>query len=256
MLLFPELNIARPFLKWAGGKKQLIADIKISLPVGIAKKNNLTYIEPFVGSGAVMFWFLKEYSNVSNAIINDINPDLTTAYEVIKKEPDNLIRILSQFEKEYYSIKTELERQTLFLEKRAIFNLRNHSSLENTALLIFLNKTCFNGLYRVNSKNNFNVPFGKYDKPKICDANNIIADSQLLQKVTILNGDYESTLKHATQDSFFYFDPPYKPISKTSSSNAYSAECFDDVQQERLAKFCENLNNLGHSWLLSNSDLK
>ena len=119
-----------------------------------------------------------------------------------------------------------------------------------------MNRTCFNGLYRVNSKKEFNVPFGRYSNPKICDAENIEAVSALLQNVIILNGDYQETLQHAEKNSFFYFDPPYKPLNKTSSFNAYAAEVFNDEQQERLAGFCRKIDAEGHQWLLSNSDMK
>ncbi len=156
----------------------------------------------------------------------------------------------------YYSLPSEQDRRSFFLAKRDEFNSRHLSSLENTVLLIFLNRTCFNGLYRVNSKNHFNVPFGKYDKPKICDPETIMADSNILQRVTILNGDYRETLHHATKDSFFYFDPPYKPISKTSSFNSYAKNTFDDTEQVRLKHFCDELTTKGYKWLLSNSDPK
>lgn len=256
MNLFSEMIKAKPFLKWAGGKGQLLAAIEASLPKGLDQKKHLTYIEPFIGSGAVLFWFLKRFQNVKQAIINDINPDLYKAYNVIKSDPHSLIQALSALQEAYYKLKEETDRRSFFLERREAFNTRKENDLKNTALLIFLNRTCFNGLYRVNSKGRFNVPFGKYHQPKICDAATILADSQLLQKVTILTGDYEETLPYAGGNTFFYFDPPYKPISKTSSFNAYAAEAFDDGQQERLKDFCTKIDTLGFQWLLSNSDMK
>ena len=256
MNLFSEVIKAKPFLKWAGGKGQLLAAIEASLPKGLDQKKHLTYIEPFIGSGAVLFWFLKRFQNVKQAIINDINPDLYKAYNVIKNDPHSLIQALSALQEAYYKLKEETDRRSFFLERREAFNTRKENDLKNTALLIFLNRTCFNGLYRVNSKGRFNVPFGKYHQPKICDAATILADSQLLQKVTILTGDYEETLPYAGGNTFFYFDPPYKPISKTSSFNAYAAEAFDDGQQERLKDFCTKIDTLGFQWLLSNSDMK
>ena len=246
---------AKPFLKWAGGKGQLITSIEKALPKNINIKK-LTYIEPFIGSGAVMFWFLKTFVNTNKAIINDVNPDLVKAYIIIKEQPLALIELLKKIEKKYYKLQTEEDRRDFFLDKRSTFNARHLTALENTALLIFLNRTCFNGLYRVNSKNEFNVPFGRYNNPKICDEETIMADSALLQKVTILHGDYEETLKHATEHSFFYFDPPYKPISKTSSFNAYAKDSFDDKEQIRLKHFCDELTCRNYQWLLSNSDPK
>lgn len=247
---------SKPFLKWAGGKTQLLSDIEKALPKDLQKTSRLTYIEPFVGSGAVMFWFLKRFRNVHKAIINDINPNLTNAYQVIKNQPYDLIAILSEYQNQYNDLKLEEDRRKLFIDKRLEFNGDNVDILRNTALLIFLNKTCFNGLYRVNSKNIFNVPFGKYEKPNICDAETILANSKILQNVTILNGDYAETLYHAEENTFFYLDPPYKPLTKTASFTSYSSDIFDDRQQERLANFCRLLNAKNYSWLLSNSDIK
>ncbi|MBT3423622.1 MAG: Dam family site-specific DNA-(adenine-N6)-methyltransferase, partial [Bacteroidetes bacterium] len=123
-------------------------------------------------------------------------------------------------------------------------------------LFIFLNRTCFNGLYRVNRKNEFNVPIGSYKKPMICDEPNLLTVNSLLQKVEILNEDFEQTIFEAEENSFFYFDPPYKPLSQTSSFNSYTKDEFDDNEQIRLAKFCDKLDSLGHNWILSNSDVK
>ncbi|MFC4212784.1 DNA adenine methylase [Pedobacter lithocola] len=248
-------NLAKPFLKWAGGKTQLISAIEQHLPQHISAIKDLTYIEPFIGSGAVFFWFVQKY-NIKKAIINDINTDLINVYKVIKNKPEKLIEKLTQLEREYYALAFEEDRKNFFLEKRSEFNVKSDKEIDNAAFFIFLNRTCFNGLYRVNSKNLFNVPFGKYIKPKICDAQNLLATSKLLKNVTILNGDYTETAKHANKNSFFYFDPPYKPISKTSSFNAYAKDNFDDEQQNKLAAFTEQLTTKEHFWLLSNSDPK
>jgi DNA adenine methylase len=251
-----EIVQAKPFLKWAGGKTQLIPAIEAALPKAIRQKDNLTYIEPFIGSGAVMFWFLQQFPHVQKAVINDINPDLTRAYNIIKEQPLSLIDALSNIQDSYYALSSEEDRKSFFLEKREAFNARNLPALDSTALLMFLNRTCYNGLYRVNSKNRFNVPFGKHSNPKICDPATIIADSHILQKVIILNGDYRDTLQYATENTFFYFDPPYRPISQTASFNAYAKDVFDDAEQIRLRHFCEDLSNRGYQWLLSNSDPK
>ena len=255
-MLPQETCIAKPFLKWAGGKGQLIPAIEAALPNNLNTRKNLTYIEPFIGSGAVLFWFLQKFPDTKKAVFNDINPDLIKAYTTVKEKPFALIKKLEKIQKYYYKFISEADRKSYFLDKREQFNSRQVSALENTALFIFLNRTCFNGLYRVNSNNQFNVPFGKYDKPKICDAETILADSHLLQKVIILQGDYKETLQQATGDTFFYFDPPYKPISKTSSFNSYSKDVFDDTEQVRLKEFCDVLTARNYQWLLSNSDPK
>ncbi len=246
---------AKPFIKWVGGKTQLINEIEKVLPDHLLTSNNLTYIEPFVGGGAVLFWILQKYPNIKNAVINDINPDLTTAYRTIKKSPNDLISRLKQVQAEYLPLSEE-KRKEYFLAKRSLFNTKNLDAIENTALFIFLNRTCFNGLYRVNSKGLFNVPFGRYANPKICDEETILADSELLQKVEILTGDFNETINHIGEKSFFYLDPPYKPLSETSSFNSYTKEAFNDDEQIRLGNFCKQIDSLGHSFMLSNSDVK
>ncbi len=246
---------AKPFIKWVGGKTQLIESIEKALPENFATLNNVTYIEPFVGGGAVLFWILQQYPNITKAIINDINPDLTTAYKTIKDTPFELVEFLQTIQDEYLPLKEE-KRKEYYLNKRERFNTKKLDSVENTALFIFLNRTCFNGLYRVNSKGLFNVPFGQYANPKICDKQTIFADSEILQKVEILTGDFEETLKFASINSFFYFDPPYKPLSETSSFNSYTKESFNDFEQIRLSDFCKKVDLLGHNFILSNSDVK
>ncbi len=246
---------AKPFIKWVGGKTQLIESIANALPENFADIKNVTYIEPFVGGGAVLFWLLQQFPNITKAIINDINSDLTTAYKTIKKTPSELVRYLQIIQDEYLSLNDE-KRKEFYLSKRERFNTKLLDAVENTALLIFLNRTCFNGLYRVNSKGLFNVPFGRYANPKICDKQTIFADSEILQKVEISTGDFEETLKYAANNSFFYFDPPYKPLSETSSFNSYAKEDFNDNEQIRLGVFCKKVDSLGHNFILSNSDVK
>jgi DNA adenine methylase len=247
---------AKPFLKWAGGKTQLIEQIKKQIPRNI-KTNGFTYIEPFVGSGAVLFWILEEFPNLEKAIINDINQDLTNSYLTIKHNVADLIQILKKWETEYHSISENQEKKKkYYYEKRNLFNSRNSDQTTQSALFIFLNRTCFNGLYRVNRKNEFNVPIGSYKTPQICNEENLIAVSKVLQKVTILNGDFSETLKYADKNTFFYFDPPYKPLNETSSFNSYAKDEFNDSEQIRLKEFCEELDKKGHQWILSNSDVK
>ena len=247
---------AKPFLKWVGGKGQLLSSIEKSLPREVFTLSDLTYIEPFVGGGAMLFWALTNIKSIKKAVINDINPDLTNAYLTVRDNVDELIAELKHTQDEYYSLKAEEKRKEFFLAKRERFNIELLGKVENTALFIFLNRTCFNGLFRVNSKGSFNVPFGKYTNPTICDENTLLADSELLQKVEILTGDFEQTFSYGTENTLFYFDPPYKPLSQTSSFNSYSKEEFGDSEQIRLKRFCDKLNDKGYWWILSNSDVK
>ena len=249
-------NIAKPFVKWAGGKTQLLNEIDKVIPEYI-KQKRFTYIEPFVGGGAVLFWILQKYPDIEQAVINDINTDLTNSYQTIKENVDDLISILQEWEEKYHSLKDKPEiKKEYYYSKRELFNSRTSDKTTQTALFIFLNRTCFNGLYRVNRKNEFNVPIGSYKTPMICDEDNLRAVNQVLQKVIILNSDFEETLKYAKQETLFYFDPPYKPLSNTSSFNSYAKDEFDDNEQIRLAKFCEKIDLLGFNWILSNSDVK
>ncbi len=245
---------AKPFIKWVGGKTQLLDTIETNLPADFAQRMD-TYIEPFVGGGAVLFWLLQKYPNIKTVIINDINPDLTTTYEVVRDFPNELVATLSQIQSEYIPLNEE-NRKEYYLTKRDLFNTKSLDNVQTAALFIFLNRTCFNGLYRVNSKGLFNVPFGRYANPKICDAETIFADSELLQRVTILTGDFAATQAYITPTTFVYLDPPYKPLSETSSFNSYAKETFDDAEQIRLQQFCDGINATGADFILSNSDVK
>lgn len=248
--------IAKPFLKWAGGKTQLIKDIELLLPKDLIK-TNFTYIEPFVGSGAVLFWMLDNFPKMEKVVINDVNEDLINTYKTIANNPKELISILEILQNEFHALEgNEENKKIYYYEKRAFYNTRKEEQIGQAALFIFLNRTCFNGLYRVNRKNEYNVPMGAYKKPTICDTENILAVSKALQKVEILNGDFEQTLEYANSNSLFYFDPPYKPLSNTSSFNSYSKYEFDDNEQIRLKDFCSKVDILNHTWILSNSDLK
>jgi DNA adenine methylase len=248
-------HIAKPFVKWVGGKTQLINDIEKLLPKDFSLQKDLTYIEPFVGGGAILFWILQKYPNIKKAIINDINSNLTSTYTIIKDKPNKLISALKDIENTYCTL-DESKRKDYFLIQRQRFNKERLSKIENSALFIFLNRTCFNGLYRENSKGEFNVPFGKYKNPLICDEETILKDSSLLQKVDILTGDFEKTLSFANENTFFYLDPPYKPITTTSSFTSYSKETFNDNEQIRLGEFCNKISSLKSNFILSNSDVK
>ncbi len=255
MRMFEDMTQARPFIKWVGGKTQLLDEVRKSLPRDFAMNQHITYVEPFVGGGAVLFWILQAYPNIERAVINDINPELICTYRVIKNNVEDLITELSSIQYEYIPKDAEA-RKTYFMEKRAAFNKKQNSLIETAALFIFLNRTCFNGLYRVNSKGEFNVPHGKYASPRICDANNLRACSKVLQRVEILCGDFEKTGCYAGPNTLFYFDPPYKPITETSSFTSYSKEGFDDKEQLRLRDFCDLISKKKSLFVASNSDPK
>jgi DNA adenine methylase len=248
--------IAKPFLKWAGGKTQLIAEIEKSLPENVVK-NKFTYIEPFVGSGAVMFWMLNNLPTLEKAVINDINQDLINTYRTIASNPKELISILDVLQREFHELEgNEDNKKEYYYKKRTLYNLRTLDKLAQSALFIFINRTCFNGLYRVNRNNEYNVPMGGYKRPTICDKENILAVSEILKRVEILCGDFEQTLNYASNNTLFYFDPPYKPLSNTSSFNSYAKDEFNDSEQIRLSNFCNKIDKLDHHWILSNSDVK
>lgn len=245
---------AKPFIKWVGGKGQLIEQLDELLPSGLEKHSSLTYCEPFVGGGAMLFHVLGKYTNITHAVINDLNKDLITTYKVVRDHADELILELNDLQERYYACGNEEQRKEMFLQKREQYNGRSCNDVELAALFIFLNRTCFNGMYRVNSKGQYNVPFGKAKKPQICDEATIRADSKLLRKVELLSGDFECVEDKVSGSAFFYFDPPYRPLTQTSSFTAYSKEGFGDDQQRRLATFCRRLDKKGYQWLLSNSD--
>lgn len=247
---------AKPFIKWVGGKTQLIEQLETQLPADMDNWEDVTYIEPFVGGGAMLFYMLQHYSNIKHAVINDINPDLASCYRTVRDTPMELIGSLKNIENAYLALQTEEERKKFFMEVRDRYNEKNLNPIENTTMFFFLNRTCFNGLYRVNKKGLFNVPFGKYKNPTICDPDTIIKDSKLLQCVEILNGDFETTFKYAHGNTLFYFDPPYRPLSDTSSFNDYAKEAFNDDEQIRLKEYCDRINKAGFHFMLSNSDCK
>ncbi len=258
MIQLNTKNLAKPFIKWVGGKGQLLQQLEKQLPTDLHEEE-FTYIEPFVGGGAMLFYMLHNFMNIKQVVINDINRNLTEAYKVIKQEPEGLVYRLKHIEQQYLNITTEDGRKIFYLEMRRRFNEEVLSSLDKSAILIFLNRTCFNGLYRENTKGKFNVPFGRYANPTICNAEVIYTDSELLNRfdVQILNGDFKDTAKaiDKTGLTFFYFDPPYRPLSATSSFNSYVKEDFNDDSQRELADFCRKLDRKENvRWMLSNSD--
>ncbi len=245
---------AKPFIKWVGGKSQLIEQLEALLPADFDKKGDVTYMEPFVGGGAMLFHMLQTHKNIKRAVINDINPDLITCYQTVRDRPNDLIRSLASLQEEYYSVTSEEAKKAYYLRMRDRFNAKPADPIENTTLFFFLNRTCFNGLYRVNKAGKFNVPCGRYERPLICDADTLYADSRLLQRVTILTGDFEQTFDYIDGNTFFYFDPPYRPLSDTSSFNDYAKEAFNDEAQIRLKRFCDRLQHAAIPFMLSNSD--
>ena len=252
-----EERTVRPFLKWAGGKGQLLNEIKQYYPL---LDNNITkYVEPFVGGGAVLFDILNNF-NIKEIYINDVNEELINTYRVIKENINELINVLKLYQSEYIPLDTE-KRKFYYTEKRKRFNelkikKSKKENIEKAALMIFLNKTCFNGLYRVNKSGCFNVPMGSYKNPLICDENNLRAVSEKLQKVTIICGDYTKLINLINENTFVYFDPPYRPLPNTASFTSYTENSFDDKKQIELSNFINEIHKKGAKILLSNSDPK
>ena len=253
--------VAKPFLKWAGGKGKLIQQLEQFLPQSLKDGLIRRYIEPFIGGGAFFFYLASQYK-IEEFFISDLNTELIIAYETIQQNVEDLISCLEVIQTQYWSFSEE-QRKEYFYQTRATFNTRrkqinyqNYNSdwLEKTSQLIFLNRTCFNGLYRVNSKGDFNVPMGRYKRPTICDANNLRAVARILQKTQIYHGDFSECEKFVNQDSFVYFDPPYRPISKTANFTAYSQQVFNDEEQLRLRNFFRLLDSKRAVLMLSNSD--
>ncbi len=241
---------ARPFVKWVGGKKQLLPEIRKRYPPVIEK-----YCEPFVGGGAVLFDVLSFFSP-KEVLINDINPELINTYRCVKECTDELIEALAEIQSEYYVSK---DQKGYYLEKRVRFNSlieNKENTVEKAALFIMLNKTCFNGLYRVNSHSLFNVPFNYSKKPLICDEENIRACGKLLKNTKITLGDYSGTEDFIDEKTFVYIDPPYRPLTASSNFTSYNESGFTDKEQIELGHFIDNISKKGASVLLSNSDPK
>ena len=248
-------GIAKPFLKWAGGKGQLINTFDEMFPNELKEGKIKTYIEPFVGGGAVLFHILQNY-DIEKAYINDINKELINCYRCIKADVNEVIKQLKVLEKEYLSCD---DRTKYFYNVRDRYNdihLNGHYDFEKCADFIFLNHTCFNGLYRVNKNGKFNVPHGKYKNPLICDKNNLLLCSKLLQKVEISFGSYEQVLSNAGASTFVYFDPPYRPLALNNSFVSYDKSGFDDNDQIELAENFKDLDKKDCLLMLSNSDPK
>lgn len=256
-------RIVKPFLKWAGGKSKLLEQLDQNFPKELINGSIKRYIEPFIGSGAV-FLHIAQLYKVDDFFISDINPELVLAYKTIQKEVEYLIEVLLNIQIKYLSLDQD-ERNKYFYQTRSTFNSRrnqinfhiyNKDWVERTAQIIFLNRTCFNGLFRVNSQGAFNVPVGRYKNPTICDKENLRAVSQILQKTQIQQGDFTECEKFVNKQTLVYFDPPYRPISKTASFTSYSQSSFNGYDQLRLRDFFRLLDRQGGKLILSNSDPK
>ncbi len=247
----------KPFLKWAGGKGQLLSEIEKYYP--FSDSHITKYAEPFVGGGAVLFDVIGRY-DLEAVYISDINADLINAYTAVRDNIDRLIERLSAMQDEYLPMDTD-NRKVYYMENRKQFNETKaiptvENAIDRAALLIFLNKTCFNGLYRVNRKGFYNVPMGAYKNPMICDEENLRAVSHKLQGVKIVCGDYKKSAEFVDNHTFVYFDPPYRPLTETSSFTAYTEDCFNDEKQRELARFVGSMNSAGAKIVVSNSDPK
>jgi len=254
--------MAKPFIKWAGGKSQLLKYIEEHLPPELIQGQVKQYVEPFLGGGAVYFALSEKYK-IKTAYLSDINNDLILVYNVIQQKPEYLLNFLKQFQYEYDNTIQE-KRNLLFLSVRERFNTQrfeinyqkfSENWIPRAAQFIFLNKTCFNGLFRLNLKGEFNVPYGKYKTTAILDEENILSASSILQNATIAQSKYTDCYNKINQNTFVYFDPPYRPISSTSCFTSYTGNVFCDEQQIELANFYHKIDReKGAKLMLSNSD--
>jgi DNA adenine methylase len=243
-----ETQKARPFLKWAGGKTQLLDEIDIRLPNKEIESGQIdTYVEPFVGGGALFFHITQKYPQFQRFLLFDVNQDLVNCYNAIKDDVVSVVAELQKLEKRYLRA-NETAHRDMFYHIRDEFNKDR-----SPAKLIFLNKTCYNGLYRVNRNNEFNVPFGGYKNPTICDEENLGAASTVLQNAEVIAADFEESEQYINKHCFVYLDPPYRPISPTASFTSYAKGNFSEADQIRLSEFCRLVNENGAKFLLSNS---
>ncbi len=253
----------KPFLKWAGGKTQLLKQIDCYLPIEL--KNGLIdeYCEPFIGGGALYFYIVGRYA-IQKAYLSDINEELILTYKVIQREVESLIECLTLISEKYMNLSLK-SRRNYFHEIRTDFNAQrlkvDHKKyseywVQRASQFIFLNKTAYNGLFRVNSSGEFNVPFGRYQNPRILDERNLRNVSKAFSRADINTADFSELQPKHPESSFVYLDPPYRPISKTANFTSYNRARFTDKEQVRLAKYFEELDLLGCKLMLSNSDPK
>lgn len=256
-----KLHPAKPFLKWAGSKRQLLNHFNKLYPQKLKEGAIQNYYEPFLGSGAVFFDIAQRYQ-IEHACLCDVNEDLVLTYKMVQLHVSALTAALYQHQEKYLPL-DKAARLTYFYDQRTRFNMQRfdkgidkniRKQIARAARLIFLNRTCFNGLFRVNAKGAFNTPAGDYIKPAICDEQNLLAVSGLLKNVTIKKADFTNVLEAVKPASFVYFDPPYRPLSRSASFTAYSKSAFTDVQQAKLAEVYKELSKKGAAVMLSNSD--
>ena len=247
----------KPFIKWVGGKGQLLPEISKLYPAELGKNIN-KYAEIFIGGGAVLFDILSNYK-LDEVYISDKNLELINTYKTIRDNVDILIKSLKEMEEKYVPMNNE-DRKVYYYERRAEYNNLKINIEENNirkaALFIFLNKTCFNGLYRVNKKGEYNVPMGAYKNPKICDEENLKNVSLALKNVKIIYADYRESKDFIDNKTFVYIDPPYRPLNITSSFTSYTENDFSDKEQIELANYIDSLNEKGAKVVISNSDPK
>lgn len=255
---------AKPILKWAGGKAKLIPIMELRYPKELNNGTIKTYVEAFIGGGAVFFDIVSKFK-FERIIINDINKELILTYKVVKDFPNELMNLLSTYQDKYNMYERLEEKQEYYYKIRTAFNEGKDSisyekitfrEIEHAAYMIFINKSCFNGLYRENKKGGFNVPFGKKNTINTFNKENIENVSEVLKNTIIVNGDFEELEKYIDDATFIYMDPPYRPLNATSNFNDYSKEPFNDESQIRLGEFCKRLSAKGAKIMLSNSDPK
>ena len=246
----------QPFIKWVGGKRQLLPELRkryeTALSMGCTK-----YAEPFVGGGAVLFDIISTHS-FDDVYISDINAELVNVYNTIRDNVDMLIIELSNIQNLYVPLDDKM-RSEFYYNMRVeynsiIINTNKKNNLRKAVLMMFLNRTCFNGLYRVNSKGYFNVPIGSYKNPKICDSDNLIAVSKSLRNVRIVHGQFSDSEHFIDKNTLVYFDPPYRPLNTTSMFTSYTESGFNDSEQRRLANYVYQLTDKGAKVIISNSD--
>lgn len=253
---------ATPFLKWAGGKKQLLQVIERRLPKEILSSGEIEeYFEPFIGGGAVFFYLMSNYE-VKHAYISDINKELILTYDVIKRDYKELIGLLKELKKEYMKYDTS-GRKEMYLKIRKEFNedlksfdfdTYDESNIKRASYTIFMNKTGFNGLFRLNKKGEFNVPAGRYKNPNICDSENLKNVHKILKKTNIKCAPFLDSEDLISDKSFVYLDPPYRPLKGSSNFNNYYSDDFNDEEQIKLAEYYKRISNKGAKVMLSNSD--
>ncbi len=253
----------KPFLKWAGGKTQLLGQLTPLLPIELKLGITKCYVEPFLGGGA-MFLHIASLFEIQEFILSDINPEVILSYRVVQKDVQSLLSVLDEMQSEYDKLNL-LQQEQYFYKVREEFNSSLHSidfqaiteeSTRRVAQTIFLNHTCFNGLFRVNLKGGFNVPFGKYKNPTFHDRSNLLEIAEILKDAYLLCGDFMICNEFVDDKTFFYFDPPYRPISATASFTSYSTSSFNDNAQKRLAENFRFLDKQNARLMLSNSNPK